>query len=69
MKEDTLFDSAEPVLRFMLDVAKGSGSTNSEACSPKDSLTSLLTKQVKFLSAMDVCQGMIADNIYHPAVI
>jgi len=52
VKEDTLFDSAEPVLRLMLDIAK-------EA----DILTSLLTRQGKFLSAMDVCQDMIADDM------
>jgi hypothetical protein len=52
VKEDILFDSAEPVLRLMLDIAK-------EA----DILTSLLTRQGKFLSAMDVCQDMIADDM------
>lgn len=36
----------------MLDIAK-------EA----DILTSLLTRQGKFLSAMDVCQDMIADDM------
>jgi len=63
VKEDTLFDSVEPVLRLILDVAKEAGSANSEVCSLKDSLTSLLTRQGKFLSAMDVCQSMIADDI------
>ena len=62
-KEGTLCDSAEPVLRLMLDVAKEVGSANSEVCSLKDSLTSLLTRQGKFLSAMDVCQSMIAEDI------
>jgi hypothetical protein len=54
-KEDTLFDSTEPVLRLMLNVAKEASSANSEVCSLRDSLTSLLTRQGKFLSTMDVC--------------
>jgi hypothetical protein len=50
-KEDTLFDSAEPVLRLMLDVAKDAGSTSGEICSLVLSRLSLFTTQGKFLSA------------------
>jgi hypothetical protein len=54
-KEDTLFDSAEPVLRLILDVAKEAGSANGEVFSLEGRLVSLLTRQGKFLSALNVC--------------
>jgi hypothetical protein len=70
VKKDTLFDSAEPVLRLMLDVTGEAGSANSEVCSLKDSLANLLTRQGKFLSAIDVCLTIspvkvIGMNMYY----